>query len=29
MPVRRLDEAEAARTPVLTQRFPDDEEDGA
>jgi glycine dehydrogenase subunit 2 len=25
MPVRRLDEAEAARHPVLTQRFPDDE----
>lgn len=29
MPVRRLDEAEAARRPVLTQRFPGDEESGA
>ena len=29
MPVRRLDEAEAARHPVLTQRFPEDREDGA
>jgi glycine dehydrogenase subunit 2 len=29
MPVRRLDEAEAARHPVLTQRFPDDAEPGA
>ncbi len=29
MPVRRLDEAEAARHPVLTQRFPEDEETGA
>jgi glycine dehydrogenase subunit 2 len=29
MPVRRLDEAEAARHPVLRQRFPEDEADGA
>jgi glycine dehydrogenase subunit 2 len=29
MPVRRLDEAEAARHPVLRQRFPEDEEVGA
>ena len=29
MPVRRLDEAEAARRPVLRQRFPEDEEAGA
>ena len=29
MPVRRLDEAEAARHPVLRQRFPGDAEDGA
>jgi glycine dehydrogenase subunit 2 len=29
MPVRRLDEAEAARRPVLTQRLPEDQEDGA
>ena len=29
MPVRRLDEAGAARHPVLTQRFPEDREDGA
>ena len=29
MPVRRLDEAEAARHPVLTQRFPEDQGDGA
>jgi glycine dehydrogenase subunit 2 len=29
MPVRRLDEAEAARHPVLRQRFPEDEEAGA
>jgi glycine dehydrogenase subunit 2 len=29
MPVRRLDEAGAARHPVLTQRFPEDEEAGA
>jgi glycine dehydrogenase subunit 2 len=29
MPVRRLDEAEAARHPVLTQRFPEDAEAGA
>jgi glycine dehydrogenase subunit 2 len=29
MPVRRLDEAEAARHPVLRQRFPEDEDDGA
>jgi glycine dehydrogenase subunit 2 len=28
MPVRRLDEAEAARRPVLRQRFPGDAEDG-
>ena len=26
MPVRRLDEAEAARHPVLRQRFPEDDE---
>ena len=29
MPVRRLDEAEAARHPVLSQRFPEDGEAGA
>jgi len=29
MPVRRLDEAEAARHPVVRQRFPEDEDDGA
>jgi glycine dehydrogenase subunit 2 len=29
MPVRRLDEAEAARRPVLRQRFPEDEEGDA
>jgi len=29
MPVRRLDEAEAARHPVLRQRYPEDEGDGA
>jgi glycine dehydrogenase subunit 2 len=29
MPVRRLDEAEAARRPVVRQRFPEDEEAGA
>ena len=29
MPVRRLDEAEAARRPVLRQRFPEDAEGGA
>jgi glycine dehydrogenase subunit 2 len=29
MPVRRLDEAEAARRPVLRQRFPEDEDGGA
>ena len=29
MPVRRLDEAEAARHPVLRQSFPEDEEAGA
>ena len=28
MPVRRLDEAEAARRPVLRQRFPEDEDGG-
>ena len=29
MPVQRLDEAEAARHPVLRQRYPEDEGDGA
>ena len=29
MPVRRLDEAEAARHPVLTQRFSEDRQEGA
>ena len=29
MPVRRLDEAEAARRPVLKQRFAEDEAGGA
>ncbi len=29
LPVRRLDEAQAARRPVVTQRFPDDAEDGS
>jgi hypothetical protein len=29
MPVRRLDEAEAARRPVLRQRFAEDEAGGA
>jgi glycine dehydrogenase subunit 2 len=29
LPVRRLDEAQAARRPVLKQRFPEDAEGGA
>jgi glycine dehydrogenase subunit 2 len=29
LPVRRLDEAQAARHPVLKQRFPEDAEGGA
>jgi glycine dehydrogenase subunit 2 len=29
LPVRRLDEAQAARRPVVKQRFPEDAEGGA